>query len=101
MIHSIRTVRVGIEVERNDLAFSFRMFHCRSRDMGDDKHVPLADWAYDEISMLNIRSGLPGQQKLKVGESARYWVHMRMIHTSDYWGEHDNDIEILKCRRAK
>ncbi len=53
--HSNGSCRV--EVERNDSAFSFRMFHCRSRDMGDDKHVPLADWAYDEISMLNIRSG--------------------------------------------
>lgn len=104
MIHAIQTVRVGIQVERTESKYSpfrYRMFHCRQRDRGDATHYPIAVWAYDEVDMFSIRAGLPGQQKLKVGETARYWVQMEMTHTSDYWGEHDTDIEILKCRRIK
>lgn len=104
MIHSIRTVRVGILVEREDskwLPFRYTMFHCRSRDMGDERHVPLCDWAAEEVNLLEVRAGLPGQNKIPVGCSARYWVQMKMTHTSDYWGEHDTDVEILKCRRIK
>ncbi len=104
VIHSIRTVRVGVLVEHTDskiIPFRHSMFHCRSRDMGDKRHVPLREWAEDEVSMFYVRLGLPGQDKIPVGGSARYWVQMRMTHTSDYWGEHDTDVEILKCRRIK
>jgi hypothetical protein len=104
MIHSIRTVRVGVLVEREDckiIPFRYSMFHCRSRDRGDEKHFPLSDWAAEEVNLLSVRAGLPGQNKIPVGGSARFWVHMRMTHTSDYWGEHDTDVDILKCRRIK
>lgn len=104
MIHSIRIARVGILVEKQDskyIPYTSTMFHCRQRDPGDAKHCPLSDWAADEVSMLGYFHELPGWRKLKVGETARYWVHMRMTHTSDYWGEHDTSVEILKCRRIK
>lgn len=104
MIHSIREVRVGVLVEREDsdiIPFTYRMFHCRPRDKGDATHFPLSDWAADEVGLLSVRAGLPGQRKIPVGGSARYWVHMRMTHTSDYYGEHDTDIDILKCRKIK
>lgn len=104
MIQGMRKVRVGILVERQEskiIPFTYSMFYCRSQDMGDEKHVPLSEWAASEVDLLSVRSGLPGQNKIPVGGSARYWVHMRMLHYMDYWGEHDTDVEILKCRRIK
>lgn len=104
MIHAVKTVRVGIRVERTESdwdPFLYRMFYCRQKDKGDATHCAVSEWAYDEVSMLNIRKGLPGCHKMKVGETRRYWVQMEMVHSSDYWGEHDSDISILSCRRAR
>lgn len=97
-------VRVGILVERTDskiIPFEYSMFHCRSRDKGDKKYVPLSEWAADEVGLLSVRPGLPGQNKIPVGGSARYWVQMRMSAYRDYWGEWDSEVEILKCRKIK
>lgn len=99
-----RTVRVGIIVEKSGddwLPFDFRMFHCRSKDKGDRTHCPLSEWAATEIGFLSSSKSLPGLSKLKVGEVARYWVHLRLGHSRDYWGEYDSEIKILKCRRIK
>ena len=104
MIHSVVTVRVGIEVIRNDsewLPFTYRMFHCRSKDCGDDKHCSNSEWAADSISNWHSGEHLPGLLKLQIDQSARYWTQLRLTHHSDYWGEHDTEIEVLKCRRIK
>lgn len=102
--HHFATVRVGILVERMEskiIPFEYSMFYCRSRDQGDERHVPLSNWAADEVNLLSVRSGLPGQNKIPVGGSARYWVHMRMSAYCDYWGEWDSDVEVIKCRKIK
>lgn len=100
-----RTVRVGIVVEKSGddwLPFDFRMFHCRSKDKGDRTRCPLSEWAATEIAFfLGSSKSLPGLSKLKAGEVARYWVHLRLGHCRDYWGEDDTEVTILKCRRIK
>lgn len=104
MMEYARTVRVGVEVTRHDsewIPFEYRMFHCRSKDKGDTKFVPLSDWAAEEVHLLSTRPGLPGQNKIPVGGSARFWVQMRMESHRDYWGEYDSAVEILKSRRIK
>lgn len=98
------TVRVGIVVERMDsewVPIELQMFHCRSKDRGDSTHCPLSEWAEEEVQFLSHRKCLPRLLKLKIGEVARYWVHMRMYHYQDYFGEHDSKVKILKCRRIK
>lgn len=97
-------VRVGVLVERFDskwIPFEYSMFWCQQRDQGNEKYCPIAEWAAEEVNMLTERIGLPGQHKMKVGETRRYWVKMRMSSYRDYWGEYDSKVEILKCRRAK
>lgn len=89
---------VGIVVERRDskwIPFEYRMFHCRQRNPNT------WDWANSLVGMLGVLGGLPGEEKMKVGEVRRYWVRMSMHAWSDYWGEWDEDVEILKIRRAK
>lgn len=103
MIVSQKTVRVGVLVRRYAsewTPFTYRMFHCRQKDQGDRNLCPVADWAMDEVNLLSVRGGLPGEAKLQVGESRMYWVHMQMTGHRDSWGEYDSDVEILNCRPA-
>lgn len=99
---AINTVRVGIEVTRNDSEWSqadYRMFWCRQKDKAPDQYV--WSWAQECVSCLPYHGHLPGVLALPIGTTARYWVTMVLTGTRDYWGEYDDEVEILKCRRIK
>ncbi len=101
-IVAISIVRIGVEVTRNDskwVPFDYRLFHCRQGDHPPDNCV--RSWAEGAVELLGVCGGLPGQGKLKVGDSARYWATLRLIGTRDYWGEYDDEIEVIKCRRIR
>jgi len=89
-------VTVGIQVRRTDskwIPFEHRMFYCKQKDVYD------RDWASEEVSLLSVLGGVPGQHKMKIDESRRYWATIRLICTRDYWGEYDYDVEFLKVKR--
>ena len=98
MSRKIALVRVGILVERHDsklIPFTHKMFYLRQRsDSG------VADWAQESVGLLGVLGGVPGEQSMKVGERWRYWAHIRLIFWQDYWGECDQDVEFLSCKRA-
>ena len=101
---SYAKVRVGILVERHDSKwrpFSYSMFHCRSRDRGDAKYCSISDWMNETISCFPYAGELPGVKKIPVGGSRRYWVHLSVERSFDYWGEYDENVEILKVRPCK
>jgi hypothetical protein len=93
------TVTVGIRVERFDskyIPFEYHLFHLRQQ--GSDG---VADWAQESVGLLGVLGGLPGEHKMHIGEVRKYWVRMRMSYWEDYWGEGNQDIEILKIRRCR
>lgn len=97
---AIDTVRVGIVVERSSstwVPFEYRMFFCRQKDVPPNNCV--AEWASDVISCMSGEV-LPGVGKLRVGERKRFWVTLLLTGTRDYWGEYDDEYEVIKCRPA-
>ncbi len=91
-------VRVGILVQRQDsfyMPFTYEMFYCKQKEEG------LVDWAQESVGLLCVLGGLPGKHKMKIGESRKYWVHATLTFTTDYWGESDQDMEIISMRRCK
>jgi hypothetical protein len=96
---STARVRVGILVTRHDskwIPFTYSMFYMRSH-----RNTPLADWASESVYLLSVLGGVPGQQRMKVGETRRFFAHVELSYWHDYWGECDQDIELLSCRRVK
>jgi hypothetical protein len=95
-------VRVGIRVSREDskyTPFTYHMFYCRQKDKYPDSY--LASWAKEEIELLSIANGIPGQDKLAIDDSRRYWVRMRMTSYQDYQGEYYSCLEILNCKPCR
>lgn len=103
MTHS-QQARLGIKVECFDSEHrehEYRMFHCRQRDQGDEKRCSIEDWMRDVVSCFPYFGDLPGVKTMKPGEVRRYWVHLRVTGTQDYWGDYDEDVDLLKVRRIK
>ena len=98
-------VRVGIQVTRQDsewIPFEYRMFWCKQQGQHEDpRYISDAEWAQEMVGMLNVLGGVPGEYKMKVGESRRYWATLRLSAWSDSMGEWDENVEFLKVRRAK
>lgn len=99
-------VRVGIQVTRQDckwIPFTYRMFWCKQREVPppESRLCPVSDCAQESISMLGELGGVPGEHKMKVGESRRYWATLCLHAYQDYWGECDEDVEFIRIRRAK
>lgn len=91
-------VRVGVLVKRHDskwIPFTHEMFYCKQKEDG------LVDWALESVGLLGVLGGLPGEHKMKIGESRKYWVHATLTYSEDYWGEADEDMEIISMRRCK
>ena len=91
---SSAVVTVGVRVENQSEYQSLHqaMFHCRQRDRRT------VDWAREAITYM---PPLVEQNRLKLGEVRRYWVRLEIIGSFDYFGEYDEEVRILKIRRAK
>lgn len=90
-------VTIGVHVERFDsewIPLRYRMFWCKQRN------VNVQEWAAVEVDLLSVHGFIPAVNRMKVGETRRYWVRMLISAYRDYWGEHDTEVEILKVRRA-
>lgn len=97
-------VRVGIKVTRTGskhFSFDYEMFYCRSKDRGNKRRTPISDWMRDVVECMPYSVRIPSANKLKIGESARYFVQIMVEGYTDYWGEYDENVAILKCRRIK
>lgn len=96
MLVARHTLRVGILVAADlDGELECSMFHCRSSD------YQLRDWAGGLIAELDRHDTPPGHNKIKPGETRRYWAKIELRGYQDYWGEYDDEIEILEYWRAK
>lgn len=96
-------VRVGVLVERTASEyrpFVYRMFFCRQRDPGTPTLCPIADWAREEVSCMPYHGFNALFRRMNVGERRRYWMHLRLECTRDYWGDYDTDVEPLSIKRA-
>lgn len=92
------TVRVGIKVERWHDSCSFKMFHCRQRYRGDAHYVPTAMWMESVVDDMPYSFSFDEIEKIPVGGSRRYWVHMTVSGWIDYWGEYEQEVDIHKIR---
>jgi len=93
-----RNVRLGIKVTRWDskyIPFTHEMFFCKQRD---DFTV---DWARESVSLLGVLGGVPGECKIEVGETRKYWCHATLVYSTDYWGEADEDVEFITVKRIQ
>ena len=91
-------VRVGILVQRHDskwIPFTHEMFYCKQKEDG------LVDWAQESVGLLGVLGGLPGEDKMQIGESRKYWVHATLTYNTDYWGDDDQNMIIISMRRIK
>lgn len=91
-------VTVEVVVERQDskwVPFIHQMSWCKQKDDN------LADWARDSVSLLGVLGGLPGQEKMRVGDKWHFRVLMTLIAWVDYWGEGDQKVKIHACRCFK
>lgn len=98
---SSTTVRVGIHVTRHEskyIPFRYHMFYCRKKDKGDAKYVATADWMESVIDCMPHTFELDEVEKIPVGGSRRYWVHMTVTGWCDYWGEYDEEVVVHKVR---
>ncbi|UZZ64556.1 hypothetical protein [Curvibacter phage PCA1] len=96
---STARVRVGIKVTRHDskwIPFTYEMFHIRQRSSEG-----LTDWASESVGLLSVLGSMPGQQRMKVDETRRFFAQVELSYWQDYWGECDQDIVILSWRRVK
>ena len=93
-----KNIRVGIEVTRYDskwIPFEYRMFYCKQQD------THIWDWANESTGLLGVLGGVPGEHKMQVGEVRKYWVHGTLTYSTDYWGESDQDFEMISVKRVK
>jgi hypothetical protein len=91
------TVRVGIEVTRNNskwVPYDYRMFHCRQKD------YKLQDWAESVVWIMGQFGGIPGVKKIGIDETRRYWVYIDLTGYKNYLGEYEDEITIIKATRA-
>ncbi|MDR9847090.1 hypothetical protein [Herbaspirillum huttiense] len=89
--------RVGIQVTRYEgyPDLGYRMFWCKRKDFETN------EWLRQIIYSLNYHGGMPGDDRMKVGESRRYWVWISVKCHQDRWGEWEDTVEFMKIKRAK
>jgi len=91
-------VRLGIKVTRyasKRTPFKYEMFYCKQNDN------KTAELAYESVGLLGVLGGIPGEHKMELGESRKYWCHCTLVYTTDYYGESDEDVEFISVKRVK
>lgn len=92
------TVTFEVVVERHDskwVPFRYRMSWCKQ------KEYDLRDWVQDNVNLMGVLGGPPGQEKMQVGDKWQFRVTATITSWQDYWGEFDQAMEIHSSRCFK
>lgn len=92
--------RVGIQVTNDSFGdrpeFLYRAFHIRGA-LGEGGE----EWIHGAIEELRCFGGFPGEDKIPLGKSRRYWAQVCISARQDYWGEWEQDVEFFHIKRAR